>query len=361
MSEVPPWPDEGGVLGGFQTPNNGSWKVEVRGVCTVRVCVVGGTGNISTGIVKALLAFGHDVSIFTRGQRESQLPSGVHYLHGDRQNRSVFEAAMLAQRFDAAIDMISFTAEDAASALRAFRDVRHLIHCSTVCTYGGPLLKIPADEREPLRPITDYGRNKVAADAVLLNAHAAGDLAVTIMKAASTWGGMPVIRQLAFDPFWIDRARKHKPIIVSGDGENLWSFCHSDDAGVAFAAAVDRTACKGQDYIITSPQYITWQSYHERINAILGSRSEIVHVPADCLLAGSLGPRCGLLSSQTRWNQCYDVAKAQADIPEFQPTIELEDRIQENVSWMDRQGMIANSDTDDLEDRVIAAQRRVAL
>jgi nucleoside-diphosphate-sugar epimerase len=327
----------------------------------MRVCVVGGTGNISTGIVKALLAFGHDVSVFNRGQRDSRLPLGVRYLHGDRQDRPAFEAAMQEERFDAAIDMISFTADDAASALRAFRDTRHLIHCSTVCTYGGPLLNIPADESEPLRPITDYGRNKVAADAVLMAAHARGDLAVTIMKAASTWGGMPVIRQLAFDPFWIDRVRKHKPIIVTGDGENLWSFCHSDDAGVAFAAAVDRPACKGQDYIITGPRYITWQSYHERINAVLGSRSEIVHVPADAVLAGPLGPRSGLLSSQTRWNQCYDVSKARRDIPEFQPTIELEDRIPENVDWMDRQGMIADSDADEIEDRVIAAQRGVFL
>lgn len=327
----------------------------------MRVCVVGGTGNISTGIVKALQAFGHDVSVFTRGQNASRLPNGIRYLQGDRHDRAAFESAMQRERFDAAIDMISFTAEDAVSALRAFRDVRHLIHCSTVCTYGGPLLSIPADENEPLRPITDYGRNKVAADAVLMAAHDAGNLAVTIMKAASTWGGMPVIRQLAFDPMWIDRVRKHKPIIVSGDGENLWSLCHSDDAGVAFAAAVDRSACKGQDYIITGPRYITWQAYHERINALLGSRSEIVHVPADCLLAGPLASRCGLLSSQTRWNQCYDVSKAQRDMPEFQPTIELEDRVQENVDWMDRQGLIMNSDVDDIEDRVIAAQRRVAL
>jgi hypothetical protein len=48
-------------------------------------------------------------------------------------------------------------------------------------------------------------------------------------------------------------------------------------------------------------------------------------------------------------------------MPEFQPTIELEDRIQENVDWMDRQGLIANSDADEIEDRVIAAQRQVVL
>ncbi len=268
---------------------------------------------------------------------------------------------MQAEHFDAAIDMISFDADSAASALRAFRDVKHLIHCSTVCTFGGPLPFVPASETAPLRPINDYGRGKVDADTLLLDASRRGDVPVTVFKPASTWGpGMSVIRQLAFDPTWIDRLRKHKPLIVSGDGENLWSLCHSDDAGVAFAAAVDREVCKSQDYIVTRPDYITWQNYHERINAVLGSRSEIVHVPATTLLASAMGPRCGLLISQTQWNQCYDVSKLQRDIPEFQPRIDLEDGMPDNIAWMDRHGLIADSDGDDLEDRLIAAQHQVA-
>lgn len=327
----------------------------------MRVCVVGGTGNISTGIVKALLAAGHQVTVFTRGQRESRLPTGAQYLHGDRKDRPAFEAAMQGQRFDVAIDMISFTEDDAASALRAFRGVKHLIHCSTVCTFGGPVPFVPADETAPLRPINDYGRGKVAADTLLLAASQRGETPVTVFKPASTWGpGMAVIRQLAFDPTWLDRVRKHKPLIVSGDGQNLWSLCHSDDAGVAFAAAVDREACKGQDYILTGPRYITWQEYHDRINAVLGSHSEIVHVPATTILASPFGERCGLLVSQTQWNQCYDVGKIQRDIPEFQPTIGLEEGIPANVAWMEQHGLIADSDADDTEDRLIAAQRRVA-
>ncbi len=58
----------------------------------MRICVVGGTGNISTGIVKALLAFGHDVTVFTRGQRESRLPAGVRAIVGDRKDKPSFEA-----------------------------------------------------------------------------------------------------------------------------------------------------------------------------------------------------------------------------------------------------------------------------
>jgi nucleoside-diphosphate-sugar epimerase len=43
----------------------------------MRVLVVGGTGNISTGVVKALVQFGHEVTVYNRGKRRGLLPSGV--------------------------------------------------------------------------------------------------------------------------------------------------------------------------------------------------------------------------------------------------------------------------------------------
>lgn len=326
----------------------------------MRVCVVGGTGNISTGIVKALLEWGHEVSVVTRGVRESRLPAGVRYLTGDRQDRPAFEAAMQAERFDAAIDMISFTEDDAASALRAFRGVRHLLHCSTVVTFGS-LPTVPADETTPERPTSDYGRNKALGDRVLRAAHQRGEVPITIFKPAFTWGpGNGLIRQIDHDPIWLDRVRKHKPLVVSGDGQALWSLCHSDDAGRAFAAAVDRTACKGQDYIVTGPRWITWQEYHERVNAVLGSRSEIVHVPADTILASPLAPKAQPLAAGSYRNSCYSIAKLLRDVPEFAPAIELEQGVPEVIAWLDRHGKIGNSDADDAEDRLVEAQRRAA-
>lgn len=320
----------------------------------MRIVVVGGTGNISTGVVKALLQFGHEVTVYNRGLRPSRLPPGVRYLRGDRTDRAAFEQTMQAERFDVAIDMICYTAEDAESDVRAFRGVRQLIHTSTVCTLGGPLPDVPAGEATPLRPITDYGRNKKAADEVFLAAHVRGEIPVTIFKPAHTWGpGMIVIRQLGFDRRWLDRIRHGKPILVTGDGENLWSYCHSDDAGLAYAAAVGRTCCLGETYIVTAPRYTTWREYHERVAAALGYRATLIDAPADVLLA-AWPKNAGLLASQARWNQCYQVAKVQRDLPEFRPRISLEEGIPANVAWMEEQGLLEDARADETEDRIIA-------
>src|SRR5687768_12175212 len=112
----------------------------------MRVVVVGGTGNISVAVVRSLLEFGHDVTVYNRGRTDRPVPPGVRLLHGDRQDRAAFEVTMQAERFDAAIDMICYTAADAESDVRAFRGVRHFIHTSTMAVFGGPLLARPITE-----------------------------------------------------------------------------------------------------------------------------------------------------------------------------------------------------------------------
>ena len=104
-----------------------------------RVVVVGGTGNISGALVDCLVAAGHETTVFVRGQSRRKIPDGVRVITGDRADRAEFERAMQAESFDVAIDMIAYKLEDAESAARAFSGVDHLIHTSTVATFGGKL------------------------------------------------------------------------------------------------------------------------------------------------------------------------------------------------------------------------------
>src|SRR5580692_1934953 len=107
----------------------------------MRVLLIGGTGLISRGIVKHLLARGAEVTVFNRAEREDTLPAEVKRIVGDRDLAEDFERRFAATRFDVIIDMICFTPEQAASDVRAFGGrCEQFIFCSTVCTYG---LKIP--------------------------------------------------------------------------------------------------------------------------------------------------------------------------------------------------------------------------
>ena len=284
----------------------------------MNVLVVGGTGNISLGIVKALRKQNHEVVMFNRGQHPDPPPAGIRVIHGDRCHRRDFEQKMHAEKFDAVIDMISYTADDAASALRAFRGrVDHFIHCSTVMTYGPPFPfgGINIGESAPLNGTSDYGLGKIAADKLLLEAHAEDGFPVTVFKPSYTHGpGMKVYRQLGNDGSWIDRLRKGKPILSVGDGLNYFQFLASRDAGVGFAAALGRRHCLGEVYNIVRPQARTWDEWHRTVAEALGVKAEVVHVPQETLIA--IAPeRFGDLRRNFGHTQIYSGAKLARDVP----------------------------------------------
>jgi hypothetical protein len=66
----------------------------------MHVGVIGGTGHISTSIVRVLLAQGHAVTWVNRGLRGEVAP-GARLVRGDRRVRAAFERTLQAERCDA--------------------------------------------------------------------------------------------------------------------------------------------------------------------------------------------------------------------------------------------------------------------
>ncbi len=324
----------------------------------MKIGILGGTGNISTPITKLLLEMGHEVVCCNRGQR-GEIPNGAKLLVVDRKERTAFEEAMQAQHFDAAIDMICFNAEDAASSIRAFRGVKHFVHCSTVCTYGVQYDWFPTGEDHPLRPISDYGRGKVAADNTLLAAYHAEDFPVTIIKPSTTYGPrMGALRQIAWEFSWIDRVKKGKPIIICDSGVAFHQLLHVEDAAPAFACAIGRERCVGQVYNMTADGFTTWADYHRTANRVIGNDVELVSVPLPVLKALDI-PNGGLLFDIFAHPTYYSNARLKRDVPEFAPRISLADGLGRVIEAMAAEGRIPDSDALAWEDTIIQAQRQV--
>ena len=326
----------------------------------MKIGIVGGTGNISQSIVRLLLEQGHEVVCFNRGQT-IQSPGGVRVIQGDRNNREDFEHKMQAEKFDAAIDMICFNAEDAASSVRAFRGVGWFVQTSTVCTYGIQYDYFPSDESHPLRPITDYGRNKVAADKTYLEAYYREEFPVVIIKPSTTYGPVQgMLRQICWDFSWIDRTRKGKPVIICGDGFSLHQHLHVDDIAKAFAGVIGKQHTIGQTYNAVNRGYTTWAEYHRLAGKILGREVDLVGVPFEDLKNLNV-PDAGILEDEFAYNAYYSSERLFRDVPEFHPQISLEQGMTQVFEVMEREGRIPNSDELKWEDEIIARQKRVAV
>ena len=321
------------------------------------VLIIGGTGLISRGIVKHLLARGAKVTAFNRGQREgAALPAPVQTMVGDRNQLDEFARTFRDRRFDVVIDMICFNPEQAQSDVQTFAGrCEQFIFCSTVCSYG---VKVPpgvfVDETFPQEPISTYGKNKLTCERLFLDAHAAGKFKTTIVRPSHTYGeGNPLIDNLEPDPVSWDRVSRGEPVLCAGDGLGLWVSTHRDDCGRLFAHAAMNPKTYGQAYNATQDEHITWREYFRRAaKAGLGKEAKMIFAPTDWIVRHD-PKRFGLLREITAFHGAYDSSKAQRDVPEFRCEITFDEGAKRTIDDARRRNALKDGKADALYQSIV--------
>ncbi len=323
----------------------------------MHVLFIGGTGLISTAIARQLLQAGHEVTLFNRGKSENRIAvGGAHVLHGDRKDYAAFEQTFASRTFDVVVDMVAFHPDDTASAMRAFeKRCGQFIHCSTVCVYSGPPQQLPVTETEPFHSIGGYGKNKIAIEEMLFRAHAEREFPVTIMRPSHSYGaGGGIIRPWGPGDTFVDRLRKGKPIIVPGDGTNLWASCHVDDVAKGFIGTMGNEKCIGQAYNITGDEWMTWNTYHEQVAEVCGGTFNPVYVPVTTLR--EVAPKAsGGAWEIFAWPSIFSNDKIKRDAGYPGQTISWREGVRRNLDYLEASGKLKNSDEDDYEDRLAQA------
>lgn len=322
----------------------------------MNVLLIGGTGLISTGIIKHLQTRGATIAMFNRGQRENTTSGAIEILTGDRNDLAALSQCVAGGRtWDVVIDMICFTPEQAQGAIATFAGkCSQFIFCSTVCTYGG---KIPpgvvVDESFPQDPVSTYGRNKVLCEKLFTEAHNRRDFEITIIRPSHTYGeGSPLIDNIESNAVAWDRIEKGLPVLCAGDGLGLWNSTHRDDVGKLFAHACLNSRTFGQSYNATTQRVFTWRDFYREGAAALGAKAKLIFMPADWIVAHD-AKRFGLLNEITRYHGAYTSAKAVRDVPEFQVEIAFTEGAKRTLADVRRRGAWRSSGDDTLYQQMI--------
>ncbi len=341
----------------------------------MKILILGGTGLISTQITQQLLARGDEVWHYNRGRRGIgfggvAFEGAVRTLQGDRGQFATFETQMHdAPVFDCVMDMIGFLPAEAESAVRAFTGrTAHYIFCSTVDVYAHPhpAALLPYREDAPQYGRNSYAANKVLCESVLVAAHAAGALTVTVIRPAATYAeGAGILDSLRGRATHVDRLRKGKPIIVHGDGQSLWCSCHATDVARAFVNAAGNAATFGRAYHATGEEFVTWEQHHEIVAGAIGApQPTFVHIPTSVLArvlpGASVADAAHWTLTNFQFNNIFDNSAARADLG-FRYTVPWRVGARRLVDWLDAHGRIANSDENDFDDRLIDAWRAATL
>ena len=136
----------------------------------------------------------------------------------------------------------------------------------------------------------------------------------------------------------------------------MHQLLYVDDAALGFAGVLGKAHCLGQTYNLVRQGFVTWAEYHRTAMRVIGREVELVGVPLDTLVAADV-PNVGICKEIFAYSTYYSSAKLMRDVPEFRPQVSLEEAIRRVLDAMDREGRVPNSDLEDWEDRLIAAQR----
>lgn len=259
----------------------------------MQVLILGGTHFIGRHIAESLLAAGHTVTIFNRGQTPDPLPRTIERLRGDRDAGPDGLDALRNRRWDACIDTCGYTARQVRPAVELLRSaIDHYVYTSAVMSYGdvpdGPISEdhpqvAPIDESVTELDNETYGRLKVTCERIV-ESHFANRC--TLLRPQVVVGPNDPTPRYAC---WLRRAASNAQLahaeppdemLAPGDGSD-----HLQVIDVRDVAAFARTAIEHSlsgPFNLAGPR-ITWREFMTLLAA-----PRVRWVPAEILRAAAV-------------------------------------------------------------------------
>ena len=209
----------------------------------LKVLFIGGTGVISAAAAERAVAVGHQLTILNRGNTVLRaIPEGVELLQVDVRDTASVRAALGDRRFDVVADFVAFTPEHVAADIALFTGrTGQYVFISSASAYQKPPARLPIRESTPLRnPFSQYARDKIACEDLLVRAYREDGFPVTIIRPSHTYDRT----RIALTGGWTDiaRLRAGRPVVVHGDGTSLWTVTHSSDLAKALVGLLGTSA-----------------------------------------------------------------------------------------------------------------------
>ena len=201
----------------------------------MKILIIGGTGTISSAITRQLAAEGHDLWLLNRGNRSAELPQNVRLITGDINDHTDEVMAKLGEEtFDAVCEFIGFHPEQVERDIKLFSGrTKQYVFISSASAYNKPARQHVITEGTTLaNPYWEYSRNKIACEAVLMQAYRETGFPMTIIRPSHTYCEREVpVGVHGSNGSWqvLKRMIEGKPVIVHGDGSSLWTMTWNED------------------------------------------------------------------------------------------------------------------------------------
>ena len=306
----------------------------------MKILIIGGTGTISTAVVRLLSGQGHEVSVINRGTRNAVLPDGVKSIVADMNDEGAVRQKLEGLSFDAVGNFIAFTREQVERDFRLFNGkTRQYLFISSASAYHKPAQSYIVNEGTTLaNPHWLYSQNKIASEDFLMAAYREQGFPVTIVRPSHTYDERHIpLGVHGKNGFWhvIKRMLDGKPVIIQGDGSSLWTLTHNTDFAKGYAGLVGNPHAIGEAFQITGDETLTWNQIYQTIADALGVPLHACHVASDFLVSvGRDYDFEGSLVGDKSVSVVFDNSKLKRAVPGFCPVVRFEQGVRQSLAYI---------------------------
>ena len=315
----------------------------------MRVVIIGGSGHVGTYLVPRLVEAGHEIVHISRGQNSPYQAhtawEHVRQVTADRQaedQAGIFGKHVLDLHPDAVIDMICFTLDSARQLVEALRgEVQHLLHCGTIWVHG-PKVQAPTTEEQPRRPFGEYGIQKAAIEAYLLDQARRAGFPATIIHPGHIvgQGWKPINPAGNLNPEVFAQLARGEELCLPNLGMETLHHVHADDVAQAFMLAVaHHSAAVGESFHVVSPAALTLRGYAEAMAAWFGQPANLGFLPWEEWKKNVSEADAAATWDHITHSPCCSIAKAES-LLNYRPRYSSLQAIFEAVTWMIDHGII---------------------
>ena len=332
----------------------------------MKALFIGGTGTISTAIVKRLAEeLGWDVWVMNRGNRADVLPEGVHQIICDVSDEAAAANALEGMEFDVVGEFIGFTVDQVERDYRLFKGkTKQYIYISSASAYNKPAANYIITEGTTLaNPHWEYSRNKIKCEEFLMKKYREEGFPVTIVRPSHTYDERHVpLGVHGKNGFYqvIKRMQEGKPVIIQGDGSSLWTVTFNKDFAIGYTGLMGNRHAIGEAFQITGDETLTWDQIYQTIADALGVELKAYHVSSDFLSAA--GDKYGFdfegsLTGDKSVSVVFDNSKLKRLVPEMKTTVRFDQGVRIALDYVlsHPECQVEDPEFDEWCDKVIAA------
>ncbi len=309
----------------------------------MKALFIGGTGIISTAIVKRLVQeLGWEVWLLNRGNRPEATPDGVKQITADIKNEADVAEKLKGLNFDTVCEFIGFHVEDVERDYRLFKDkARQYIYISSASAYHKPAASYIITEGTTLaNPYWQYSRDKIACEEFLMKKYREEGFPVTIVRPSHTYDERNIpLGVHGKKGYWqvIKRMLEGKPVIIQGDGSSLWTATFNRDFALGFTGLMGNRHAIGEAFHITSDETLTWNQIYATIADALGVELKPYYVASDFL--ASAGDKYGFdftgsLIGDKSVSVVFDNSKLKRAVPDMKTTVRFDQGVRISLDYI---------------------------